>query len=268
MRHFLPLALVASLVVTGLTSCSTPSPSRQAFPELDAELQRHKKAGSQVVYPVVKHQVKPEFTEVRASGSTWGVMKVGPTGRVLEVKVVGEAPEMYQESIQKALSQWQFQPGTVQGKPAVFVMQVKITFVGSHDQSAKVGKGQGITFEPSSTITRSLFPELTQKLDDHRKAGRRFHQPKPWEMPSPEYPQYMRDMQAEGTVWVAFIVNESGRAESIHVLGKCPQPLQESIGKAVAGGYWEPLLVDGKPHACPVAGQMTFRLQRQYYPVP
>ncbi len=268
MRHFLQLALAAALVVTGLTSCSTSSPSRRAFPELDAELQRHKKAGSQIVYPVVKHQVKPEFPTVEASGSAWGVIKVGPTGKVLEVKVVGEAPEMYHESIRKALSQWRFQPGTIQGQPATFAMHMKITFVGSRDQPSTTKNEGRITLDPKSAITRSLFPELSQKLDDHRRAGHKFTQDKPWEMPIPPYPQAMRDMEAEGTVWVAFIINESGRAQNIHVLGKCPQPLQEAIGKTLAAEHWEPMLVDGRPHAFPVAGQMTFRLIRHYYPVP
>jgi hypothetical protein len=39
---------------------------------------------------------------------------------------LGASP--YQESIQKALKQRQFKPGTVNDRPAAFPMQVKIAF--------------------------------------------------------------------------------------------------------------------------------------------
>ncbi|MES2598035.1 MAG: TonB family protein [Verrucomicrobiota bacterium] len=267
MRHFLQLALAAALVVTGLTSCATPSPSRQAFPELDAELQRQKKAGSQIVYPAVTHQVKPDYPAMRATGSVWGVMKVSPTGTVEAVKVVGEAPELYQEAIQKALHQWQFKPGSLQGKPATFAMQVKITFIPDASKAKEAAKGSkakqdiGITFEPHSTITRSLFPELTEVIEYHMQAGHKIELGKSWKMSPPAYPKAVREKGGQGSLWVAFIIDSSGRAQSIHVVGECPKELQESILKAVTAGRGEPARINGKPHAMPAAVKMTFILR-------
>jgi hypothetical protein len=107
---------------------NTPSTTAQAFPELEAEIHQQKKAGHSLVYQVVKKSVKPVYPSMMASGSVWSVMKVGPEEKVQEVRIVCEAPAPYQESIQKALKQWQFKPGTINDRPATFPMQVKIAF--------------------------------------------------------------------------------------------------------------------------------------------
>lgn len=85
-------SLVVSTCLSALISSRATDPTAQAFPELDAEIHQQKKAGHSLVYPVVKKSVKPVYPSMMAAGNVWSVMKVGPEGKVEEVKIVGQAP--------------------------------------------------------------------------------------------------------------------------------------------------------------------------------
>ena len=245
------------ICLSGLISSCATDPTAQAFPELDAEIHRHKKAGHSLVYPVVKKAVKPVYPSMVASGNVWSVMKVWPEGTVEEVKIVGKAPAPYQESILKALKQWQFKPGTVNDRPATFPMQMKIAFAPHAGYAAKASQADdGITFVPHAAITKALFPAEYRRLETIYREGRKVTGPKTLQRKLPNYPQGKR---VEGFVWIAFVIDELGRARDVQIVGDSPKKIQESILLAVNTWQFEPGTVEGKKEAFPVAVKMVFK---------
>ncbi|HEY1081592.1 MAG TPA: energy transducer TonB [Prosthecobacter sp.] len=249
------------LCLASLASCATNSPKRQAFPALDQEIHRHAKAGKAVVYPKLTHSVKPEYPALPAAGSAWAVMKVNTQGKVDEVKVIGEAPELYQQAIHKALRQWQFRPGTVDGQPAAFPMQVKVTFKSLASMNHKPTVGEripdGIQMENERWIIRSVFPDLYHELMRQKKAGAVVKAAEVVKLEKADYP----DPRAEGAVWVAFVVNEKAQAEQIHIIGDTPKLFQDALTRALKKSQFQTATVDGKPHAYPAAVKWTFSSQ-------
>lgn len=192
-----------------------------------------------------------------AAGNVWSVMKVGPEGNVEEVKIVGKAPAPYQESILKALKQWKFKPGTVNDRPATFPMQMKIAFAPHDGYAAKANQANdGITFVPHAAITKALFPVEYRRLETIYREGRNVTGPKTLQRKLPDYPEGKR---VEGFVWIAFVIDELGRARDVQIVGDSPKIIQESILQAVNTWQFEPGTVDGKKEAFPVAVKMVFK---------
>ena len=249
------------ICLSALISRCASDPTAQAFPELDAEIHQQKKAGHSLVYPVVKKSVKPVYPSMMAAGSVWSVMKVGPEGKVEEVRIVGTAPAPYQESIQKALKQWQFKPGTVNDRPATFPMQMKIAFAPHAGYAAKASEADdGITIVPQAAITKALFPVEYRRLESHYREGRKVTGPKTLKRMLPKYPE---GRPAEGFVWVAFVIDELGQPRDVQIVGETPKEYQESILQAVNTWQFEAATVDGRKEAIPVAVKMVFQLRRR-----
>lgn len=254
-------ALVFICLSALISSCAT-APSAQAFPELDAEIHQHEKAGHSLVYPVVKKSVKPVYPSMMAAGSVWSVMKVGPEGNVEEVRIVGQAPAPYQESIRNALKQWQFEPGSVNDRPASFPMPVKIAFAPHAGYAAKASQADdGITFVPHAAITKALFPVEYRRLETAYREGRKVTVPKTLQRNLPKYPE---GRPAEGFVWVAFIIDELGRPRDVRIVGDSPKEYQESILQAVNTWQFKPATVDGRKEAFPAAVKMVFQHRRHF----
>lgn len=243
----------------GIASCSAPTPKRQAFPLLDRTVQAHIKAGDQVVYPQLVYSPKPEYPALPASGSVWAVMRVSGLGKVTEVKIVGQAPELYQDSIRAALLKWRFNPGSIDGQPAEFPMQVKVTFQGHTDSKEQEGKHgaspkDGILFKNEQWIVQSVFPELHERLSILNGQGKKMVGPKVIKTWKPQHPNPL----AEGSVYVAFVVNAEAKAEQIHIVGDTPKLFQEVIAEALDKWEFQAGTVDGKPYPYPVAGKWSF----------
>lgn len=261
MKNCFHHALVLTCLSVLISSCAT-DPIAKAFPKLNAEIHQHEKAGHSLVYPVVKKSVKPVYPSMIAAGNVWSVMKIGPEGNVEDVKIVGQAPALYQESIRKALKQWQFKPGTVNDRPATFPMQVKIAFAPHAGYAAKANQADdGITFVPHAAITKALFPVEYRRLETVYREGRKVTVPKTVQRKLPKYPE---GMPAEGFVWVAFIIDELGRPRDVRIVGAAPKEYQESIFQAVNTWQFEPATVDGRKEAFPAAVKMVFQHRRRF----
>ncbi len=254
-------ALAATACTLFLASCATSSPKAKAYPALNAQIQKQARSGSPVVYPALVSSVKPDYPALPAAGSAWAVMKVSPLGKVEEVKVIGEAPELYQQAIQKAFMQWRFRPGTVGGQPATFPMQVKVTFKSQASMNRKHVTGEripdGIQMENERWIVRSVFPDLYHELMRQNKAGQKVEPAKVTRLQRSTYP----DPRAEGAVWVAFVINEQARPEQVHIIGDAPALFQKAIQDALKKSDFAAATVDGKPHAYPAAIKWTFDSQ-------
>lgn len=245
------------IVLWGIVSCSAPSPKRQAFPQLDRMVQAHVKAGDKVVYPQLVHSPKPEYPSLPASGSVWAVMRVNNKGRVSEVQIIGEAPELYTTAIQKALAQWRFEPGKINGIPNEFPMQVKITFTPSaqSDVLKAAQTKEGLVHNPRDWFLRSTFPQLIQYLEDQSKRGYKLVPPELMKAPSDvKHP----DPTKTGTVYTAFIIDPKGRPKNIHIFGDILKEFQETISKAILNAKFRPGTLNGKPHDYPTGLPFRF----------
>ncbi len=81
--------------------------------------------------PVVLHQVAPVYPEIARHAGTSGDVRmqvtISATGKVSNVKVIDGYPVLRQAA-SSAVSQWQYRPATLDGKPVESTMEVVVKF--------------------------------------------------------------------------------------------------------------------------------------------
>ena len=90
--------------------------------------------GDGVSLPTVTRQVQPQYTSEAMANRIEG--KVGlstvvlPDGKVGEVKVIRSLDSVYglDEAAVKAMKQWEFKPGTKDGKPVAVRVSIDMAF--------------------------------------------------------------------------------------------------------------------------------------------
>ena len=80
--------------------------------------------------------------------------------------------------------------------------------------------------------------------------------------PAPEYPYELRVRGIEGTVWVEFLVDESGRVYNPVVLRATAPGFEEAVLRAVTKWRFEPGLKKGRPVRYRVSIPVVFSLDR------
>lgn len=115
------------LSVLQLSAASAPRPSRQS----DTSVYHTTDPG--VKAPALVREVKPEYTDdakkrrVQGSVELEEVITTGGTVRD-DVRVITSLdPDLDAQAV-KAAKQWQFKPGTKDGKPANVLVRVEMTF--------------------------------------------------------------------------------------------------------------------------------------------
>lgn len=92
------------------------------------------KPGNGVTLPAVVHEVKPEYTSAAKSagirGSVFLKVVVASDGTVGDVQVTQSLDTEYglDEQAVKAMKQWEFRPGTKDGKAVPVEVAVEMTF--------------------------------------------------------------------------------------------------------------------------------------------
>ena len=90
--------------------------------------------GKDVTLPVVVKEVKPDYTdEAKAAGirgSVWMKVVVQDDGKVGNVQVTRSLDKEFglDEQAVKAAKQWEFKPGTRDGKPVAVEVTIEMTF--------------------------------------------------------------------------------------------------------------------------------------------
>jgi periplasmic protein TonB len=88
--------------------------------------------GNGVVMPQVVRDVKPQYTEAARKERIQGVVTleavVKEDGSVGDVTVVKSLEQGLDAEAVKAMRQWEFKPGTKNGKPVAVAVQVEMTF--------------------------------------------------------------------------------------------------------------------------------------------
>jgi TonB family protein len=129
-RRRLLSSLVAALVVTATATAA----AAVTFP-LSSKLEQYTKVfkpGNGVTLPEVVKEVKPVYTpdamQRRVQGSVWLDVVVLDTGKVGDVTVTKALDEDLDQEAIKAAKQWEFKPGTYEGKPVAVQVVIELTF--------------------------------------------------------------------------------------------------------------------------------------------
>lgn len=257
--RFLLLAClsVCTFLSMGCAS-SKPGAAQKAFPELNEKIRNRVIAGDSYSSPKLLRSVLPVYPRLRASGVVTAVMRIGKAGRVEEVRLVGDAPDAYRSSIQTALLQWTFTPGTMDGKPCDSLVSVPIRFVDSVENES-ASKESGIKPTTGAWTAVKTAGILQAELAEHKKAGRKITPPKIIKTVAPKLPENLPDGLS---AVVVFIVNEKGRAENIEIIGEVPKAMRDSLVQAFNLSVFQPATVNGRPQAWPLSIPMAFPKKR------
>jgi periplasmic protein TonB len=89
-------------------------------------------AGNGISLPVAIKQVHPQYTpgamKERVQGTVWLKGVVRPGGQVTDIEVVRSLHAELDGQAIAAFVQWQFKPGTLDGKPVAVRITVEMTF--------------------------------------------------------------------------------------------------------------------------------------------
>jgi protein TonB len=90
------------------------------------------RVGGDVKAPVVTNRVEPKYTETARTARVTGVVIVeaiiDKTGHVDQVKVVKGLPMGLSEEAERAVRQWHFRPGTMNGQPVDVIFNLTVNF--------------------------------------------------------------------------------------------------------------------------------------------
>jgi TonB family protein len=193
-----------------------------------------------IVQPSVIREVKPQYPDAALAAGRSGEVTlecvVNPDGSVGEVRVITSLDPSLDAEAVKALKQWQFKPGSKDGKPVPVAVTVEVTFSVRHKgpslDSAEV-------FKPGGTVT-------------HPKAVKEVR---------PSYPPEVMRAGVTGMVDIECVVLPDGTVGDARTVAPLHPQLDAESLKAVRQWRFEPGRQDGKPVPVQVTIQMTFTLR-------
>ena len=126
--------LLSSLVAALLVSATATAAAAVTFP-FSASQEKYTKVykpGDGVTLPEVVKEAKPVYTpgamQRRVQGSVFMAVVVLENGTVGDVTISKSLDEELDQEAIKAMKQWEFKPGTREGKPAAVQVEVEMTF--------------------------------------------------------------------------------------------------------------------------------------------
>lgn len=129
-RRRLLSSLAAALVVT-----ATATAGAAVTLPLSSRFEQYTKVykpGDGVTLPTVVKEVKPVYTpgamQRRVQGTVWLDVVVLESGKVGDVTVTKALDEELDQEAVKAAKQWEFKPGTYEGKPVAVQVVLELTF--------------------------------------------------------------------------------------------------------------------------------------------
>jgi len=101
---------------------------RSVFPQLHQQLSTLIRQGRKMTGPKVIKTWKPRHPDPRAEGSVFVTFVINENAQAEQIHIIGDAPPLFQQVIADALKKWEFQAGTVDGKPHPYPVAGKWTF--------------------------------------------------------------------------------------------------------------------------------------------
>lgn len=107
----------------------TPPPPVEVKPEVSSGPVR---VGGDVKAPVVVDRVEPKYTDTARTARVAGVVIleaiIDKNGRVDQVKVLKGLPMGLSDEAERAVRQWRFKPGTMNGQPVDVIFDLTVNF--------------------------------------------------------------------------------------------------------------------------------------------
>lgn len=177
------------------------------------------------------------------------VAEVDPTGQLGDVLVTAYTHRAFADSAMRALKEWKFQPGMIDGRPITSILTVDFEFetngIVAHE----------VTFDTKNLdrIGRSYAyrPHGIESLD--RRPGRP-------QGDEPVYPKAWIQEGRSGSVVVEFFIDETGHARLPSVAEGDDRWLASSALTAVKSWRFEPPTHRGKPVLVRAAQRFVFEV--------
>ncbi|HYT73492.1 MAG TPA: energy transducer TonB [Vicinamibacterales bacterium] len=190
--------------------------------------------GNGVMAPVPVKEVQPNYTKEAMRRMVQGMVELSTVvltdGTVGEVRVTKPLDQDLDQEAIKAVKQWQFKPGTKDGKPVNVRVVLELTF----------------TLREGSPVYR---------------AGKEVSAPVLIKEVKPDYPESARQSGVHGTVEMEGIVGVDGAITGIRVTKSLDERLDQEAMKALAQWTFKPGEKDGAPVRVWVNIEMTFTVK-------
>ena len=164
-------------------------------------------------------------------------IEVDPTGQLTDSLVTAYSRAEFADAALRAVAQWRFAPGTVDGKPITSIIWVTFNFetrgVVAYERHIGVPP-EKVWFDDSF----AYFPHGVQSLD---------RKPELLHVTAPIYPKAWMDEGRTGSVTVSFFIDEQGRARMPAVVSSTDDLLAGSAIAAVKEWRFLPPLHGGQP---------------------
>ena len=202
------------------------------------------RAGPGIQAPVAKKKVPPKYTMKAAfqdlSGEVSVDLLVGTDGKVKKTRVAKSLDLKYglDDAATKALKQWTFQPGRLNGAPVPCLVSVIVEF-------------RNPLFAPAGFDTDALDPEapgVTQPVLKHKA--------------DPRYSSEAMRALITGEVWLDAVVDVDGSVKVLRIKRSLDKEYGLDYAAIQASKEWrfQPATRNGLPVKCRVVLIMEFRL--------
>jgi TonB family protein len=197
---------------------------------------------NQLPKPVLIHYVSPAAEACSSSGdlviATLRVTKQGKPEQVVPVQGQGGAAG---DAALKAISSWEFRPGSINGKPTEAAATIEMR-CGAAERFAAATSLSG---EPAVPVVspggRGVPPAILYKVE-------------------PEYSVEARKARLQGTVVILAVTDPHGRAVEMIVVRRLASGLDAEAMEALNQWRFRPGMKDGKPVSTEATIEVNFRL--------
>jgi TonB family protein len=174
---------------------------------------------------------------------------VGVDGNATSVHVTNPNAGPFDDSAIAAVTQSQFEPGALDGKPVPVLIQVRVPFFHLAEAVPRI-----IVRNPQSSFlqARQNAPFRLPPADGYPRPISPF--------PNPEYSEEARRKKIEGVVLVSALVNEEGNPIDLRVERSLGHGLDERALDCVSQYRFRPAMRDGQPVAQRITIEVSFKL--------
>jgi TonB family protein len=176
--------------------------------------------------PRLIKQVDPVYPEIARQSRVEGVVILEATtdiyGRVQSVKVLRSIPLLDQAAID-AVRQWVYEPMIIEGRPRGVVFTVTVRF--TLDGRPGAGPRATLTYYPGDV------PAVLKKI----------------KVVQPAYPEEAIKANAQGTVVLEAVIDETGKVGKVKVLRSVHPALDKAAAEALKQSTFESVVEAGKP---------------------
>lgn len=216
--------------------------------------------------PKLVKEVKPVYPEEAAKAGLEGVVIIEATtdtyGRVAAAKILRGVPGLDQAALD-AVKQWVYEPMIIDGVPKPVVFTVTVQFKADKKAKPEVATASGVAVGVVGGVEGGVGAKDPKKLEgDAVRAVGDIKPPKLLKTVQPVYPKEASKAGIEGVVILEAKADKEGNIVDARILRSIPA-LDQAALDAIKQWKYEPMIVDGKPHAALFTVTVRFKLDEK-----